>query len=127
MIKKNVNYNNWLTQLKQKVRNVQLKAVVSVNTELLKFYWELGSDIFEKQENSKWADKFLSNLSKDLLIEFPDMKGFSKRNLELIRQWVCFWKMPNTKQAVSQLISSTESIFYIPWGHNIAIMTKCSN
>ncbi|MCP4344659.1 MAG: DUF1016 domain-containing protein [Desulfobacterales bacterium] len=59
---------------------------------------------------------FLKQLSMDLSSEFPDMKGFSKRNLELIRQWYAFYSQKNSiaKQAVSQLIQ-------IPWGHNIAI------
>jgi len=50
-----------------------------------------------------------------LIAEFPNVKGFSKRNLELVRKWYLFWK-----QAVSQ-------IRMIPWGHNIAIIQKCKN
>jgi hypothetical protein len=84
---KDKDYSTWLKELKNKVRLVQIKAAVKVNSELLQFYWELGSDIVEKQATAKWGDGFLSKLSHDLLVEFPDMKGFSKRNLELIRQW----------------------------------------
>ena len=84
-------YSLWLKELKNKVRLVQIKAVVKVNSELLQFYWELGADIVEKQATAKWGDGFLSNLSHDLMVEFPEMKGFSKRNLELIRQWYLFY------------------------------------
>lgn len=80
------NYTNWLKELKEKVRLVQLKAAVRVNTELLGFYWSLGRDIVEKQKSAKWGDGFLKQLSQDLTDEFPDMKGFSKRNLELMRK-----------------------------------------
>lgn len=54
---------------------------------------------------------FLKQMSHDLMIEFPEMKGFSKRNLELIRKWYLFYSQDNTitKQAVSQLVQ-------IPWG-----------
>lgn len=117
---KNKNYSTWLKELKNKVRLVQIKAAVKVNSELLQFYWELGQDILDKQKNAKWGDGFLKQLSVDLSSEFPDMKGFSKRNLELIRQWYLFYGQKNliAKQAVSQLVR-------IPWGHNIVITSKC--
>jgi len=85
----------------------------------LAFYWELGSDIVEKQQSSAWGDGFLTQLSKDLMAEFPDIKGFSKRNLEQIRKWYRFWSglAEIAKQPVSQLVQ-------IPWGHNIVIVTK---
>ena len=115
-------YSNWLKELKNKIRTVQLKAAVKVNSEMLNFYWELGADILEMQTNAKWGEGFLSKLSQDLMCEFPGIKGFSKRNLELIRQWYLFYNQEITiaKQAVSQLIR-------IPWGHNIAIIAKCKN
>jgi len=115
-------YKKWLTELKQKIRAVQVKAAIAVNCEMLQFYWELGADIVEKQTQAKWGDGFLATLSNDLIVEFPSVKGFSKRNLELIRQWYLFYSAENTiaKQVVSQLTK-------IPWGHNIAIISKCKN
>jgi hypothetical protein len=71
------NYKKWFADIKLKVRNAQIKAVVKVNTELLSLYWELGADIVEKQKNAKWGDGLIDQLSKDLSQEFPDMKGFS--------------------------------------------------
>ena len=73
---------------------------------MLNFYWELGADIVEKQATAKLGDGFLSKLNHDLIAEFHDVKGFSKRNLELIRQWYLFYtkEKPITQQAVSQLI-----------------------
>jgi len=84
-------YIEWVHNLKEKFRQVQLKAAVKVNNELLNFYWNLGKEIVEKQKETKWGDKFLEKLSKDLMAEFPDVTGFSKRNLEQIRSWYLFW------------------------------------
>lgn len=84
-------YKNWLTELKLRVRNVQLKAAVVVNKELLEFYWGLGADIVSKQTFVAWCDGFLKKLSVDLMVEFPEMKGFSRRNFEIIRKWYLFW------------------------------------
>ena len=103
---KDKNYSAWLKELKNKVRLVQIKAAVKVNSELLQFYWELGQDILDKQKNAKWGDGFLRQLSMDLSSEFPHIKGFSKRNLEFIRKWYVFYNQKNliAKQAVSQLV-----------------------
>ena len=109
-------YFLWLKELKSKIRSAQIKAALKVNEALLNFYWELGADITEKQAKAKWGDKLLSILSQDLLEEFPDVKGFSKRNLELIRKWYSFWSdlNPIAKQLATQ----------IPWWHNVVIITK---
>jgi len=114
-------YALWLKGLKHKVRAVQIKAMIKVNSELLYFYWELGADIVEKQTHTSWGDGFLSKLSRDLMQEFPDIKGFSFRNLKYIRQWYQFWSsLPIGQQVVAQLSQ-------VPWGHNIAIVSKCQN
>lgn len=98
------------------------EAAVKVNSEMLNFYWELGADIVEKQAAAKWGDGFLNKLSLDLIAEFPDMKGFSERNIKYIRQWFLFYNSQKTigQQAVAQLVQ-------IPWGHHIAIISKCKN
>jgi predicted nuclease of restriction endonuclease-like (RecB) superfamily len=121
-LKKDKDYSVWLKELKNRVRLVQIKAAVKVNSELLLFYWELGQDIAEKQKNTKWGDGFLKQLSIDLSAEFPDMKGFSLRNLKYTKQWYLFYskEIEKNQQAVAQLIQ-------IPWGHNIVIISKCKN
>ena len=151
-ITSNKEYKKWLTELKTKVRTAQLKAAVRVNTELITLYWEMGADIVSKQSETKWGDRFLQQLSKDLAEEFPEMKGFSERNLKYIRQWYSFYASNTnaigqqpvaqiTKQLVSQspTVSNSQQtvdligqqvvslITQIPWGHNIAIIAKCKN
>jgi predicted nuclease of restriction endonuclease-like (RecB) superfamily len=117
---KNTEYLEWLKTLKEKVRNSQLKAAIAVNTALLEFYWDLGADIVEKQKNVTWGSGFLNQLSRDLIAEFPDMKGFSKRNLEQIRRWYLFYNSDSqiAKQPATQL-------FLVPWWHNVMIVSKC--
>ena len=104
-------YRQWLQQLKSQFQHTQQNAVRAVNTEMLKFYWQLGEQIVEQQQNYAWGDGFLKQLSHDLMMEFPEMKGFSKRNLEYIRRWYLFWSkdMSIAQQVVAQLGQ-------IPWG-----------
>lgn len=115
---KSKDYKLFIQEIKSRVKHAQVKAAVSVNTELMHLYWDMGKDIIEKQKLTTWGDGFLDQLSKDLQKEFPDMKGFSLRNLKYIRQWVQFWEVSTIgQQAVAQ----------IPWGHNLLIMTKLKN
>ncbi len=129
-------YRNWLIDIKQRVQNAQLKAATAVNTTLLEFYWSLGADIVEKQEQATWGSGFLKQLSTDLMAEFPDMKGFSLNNLQYIRRWYSFYCVPSSKsgtgcstigqQAVAKMAKPPVSqLFQIPWGHNLAIISKC--
>lgn len=130
-------YKEWLSALKLKVRTAQIKAALKVNTELLTLYWELGADIVAKQANAKWGTGFLPHLSQDLTAEFPEMRGFSLRNLKYMKQWYLFYSQQHSigQQAVAQLADSNQAdsktqqtvgqITQIPWGHNIVIVTKC--
>ena len=117
-------YKSWIGELKQRIRQSQIKAAVRVNTELLRLYWEMGRDIVEKQKNAQWGDGFLKQLSQDLSAEFPEMSGFSVRNLQQICKWYSFYnqRFIITKQVVSQL---QENFFSTPWGHHILIMQRC--
>ena len=121
-------YKKFLVELKEKVKNSQLKAAIKVNYELLNLYWELGKKITEKQKEYSWGDSFISNLSNDLKKEFPDMKGFSVQNLKNIRYWYLFYaEYLIGLQPVSQLKKIENKIKSIPWGHNQRIMYKCKS
>lgn len=115
----NEEYKLLLKEIKTRIRNTQIKAVVNVNTELLRLYWSIGEDLVSRQKKTKWGDGFLNRLSQDLMAEFPEMKGFSQRNLKYIRQWFLFYIEAKAfgQQVVAQITQ-------IPWGHNIVIITK---
>lgn len=115
-------YRQWLATLKTRFRHVQLKAAVAVNTELLRFYWELGADIAERQTSAAWGSGFLERLSRDLMQEFPQVKGFSKRNLEQIRRWFRFW---NSDPAIAK--QPATQLFAVPWWHHVVIVSKCQS
>ena len=119
-------YKNWIVDLKLRIRQSQIKAAVKVNTELLRLYWQMGSEIVEKQKNAHWGDGFLKQLSNDLMSDFPDIKGFEVRNLRRMKQWFLTYCQTDTirTQVVPEL---QESFFSIPWGHHILIMQRCKD
>ena len=78
---RNKEYLDWLSELKARIRTVQIKAAFSVSRELLSFYWDLRAEIVRKQKESSWGEGLIVQLSKDLVDEFPGVKGFSVSNL----------------------------------------------
>ena len=147
----NRDFKSWVSQLKQDIRSAQIKAAIKVNTELLRLYWRIGADICEKQKSASWGDGWLKELSRELMTEFPDMKGFSHRNLQYIRQWYLFYNQENTivQQVVAQLedvnvqqpvakldddmrqqpvAQISEDVFFsVPWGHHLYIISQCKD
>jgi|APSaa5957512622_1039677.scaffolds.fasta_scaffold00223_11 predicted nuclease of restriction endonuclease-like (RecB) superfamily len=131
----NQDYKIWFKAIKEKVYKLQIKAALSVNSEMLEFYWNLGKDIIEKQSTKNWGDAVVEQLGKDLQSEFPEMKGFSRRNLFYMKKWYLFYneRFEKVQQSVAQkkLPEKVNSIEFvqqvvaqIPWGHNILIITK---
>ncbi|MBM3183954.1 MAG: DUF1016 domain-containing protein [Chlamydiae bacterium] len=69
-------YTNLLVSLKNKIRSAQIKGAIAVNRELIKLYWEIGKEIFEKQEKKGWGRNVLEKIAKGLQDEFPGVEGF---------------------------------------------------
>lgn len=108
-------YIETLDSLKTKIKSAQLKAALSVNTEMIILYWEIGKTILERQQQEGWGSKIIDTLSADLSKSFPDMKGFSTRNLKYMRK---FAETYPDFELVQQLVA------LIPWGHNVFLMDK---
>ena len=90
LIKTDNEYKEWIGELKQRIRQSQIKAAVKVNTELLKLYWSIGGDIVRLKAEAKWGDGIIEQLSQDLKTNFPDMSGFSSRNLWYMKNGILF-------------------------------------
>lgn len=116
----NSEYKSWFIELKSKIHSVQIKAAVAVNAALIEFYWELGKTITEKQP--RWGAKFLENLSSDLKAEFPEINGFSVRNLKYTKQFYQFYSVDSLLIPNNQF--GQQLVAQIPWGHNILIFSK---
>jgi len=89
------------------------------NSELLQLYWFIAVQIVQKPKTARWGEGLVKQISRDLQQESPQMKGFSIRNLELMRKWYRYWVQTDeiTKQVVSQLEQAPK--FQIPWWQNL--------
>ncbi len=108
-------YGDFLKSLKQRIKETQLKAAISANRELVLLYWDIGQQILERQDKEGWGAKIIDKLASDLKHEFPDMKGFSPRNLKYMRTFAKNYPDREFVQAV---------LAQITWYHNIAIFEK---
>jgi predicted nuclease of restriction endonuclease-like (RecB) superfamily len=111
-------YIETLNDLKQKIKSAQIKAALSVNTEMILLYWEIGKTILEKQEQEGWGAKIIDKLSMDLKRTFPEMRGFSTRNLKYMRK---FAENYLEKTIVQEVLAQ------ITWYHNITLLDKIKN
>ncbi|MBI2190704.1 MAG: hypothetical protein HYU36_01810, partial [Planctomycetes bacterium] len=80
-------YLDFLESLKERVRQAQTTAMLSVNREWVLLYWDIGRRIVEQQESAKWGDAVVERLARDLRLAFPDMKGLSLPNVWKMRQF----------------------------------------
>ncbi|MDF1759563.1 MAG: PDDEXK nuclease domain-containing protein [Coxiellaceae bacterium] len=108
-------YSLLINQLKQKITVAQTRARLAVNSELIQLYWSIGRVLFERQKIEAWGSKYLNQVSSDLSYEFPESKGFSRRNLERMRQ---FYLIYQVEQIAAQPVSQ------LPWGHIIYLIQK---
>jgi len=81
-----VGYAELLSEIKEQVRAARVRAGLAVNSELIMLYWRIGRDILDRQEALGWGSEVISRLADDLRREFPNIKGFSARNLKYMRQ-----------------------------------------
>jgi predicted nuclease of restriction endonuclease-like (RecB) superfamily len=109
-------YQNFLREIKHQVIQSRISAARTVNQSLIGLYWSLGQLIMERQEAQGWDNAVVERLSTDLKAEFPQITGFSPRNLWFIKQF--YETYAEAPEFLKQLVSE------IPWGHNILIMQQ---
>ena len=102
---KSEEYDSWINALKSKIHAARTKVALTINSQLLELYWEIGKDISERQSASNWGSKLIEQVANELKNEFPELKGFSRRNIYAMRQWYNFYskKYPFVPQSVAQI------------------------
>jgi predicted nuclease of restriction endonuclease-like (RecB) superfamily len=98
-----------------KIKESRIRFAVQVNTGMMELYWNIGNEILRRQQNEGWGAKVIDRLSKDLKETFPDMSGFSPRNLGSMKKFAASWSDASILQQV---------VAKIPWRSNIVLMDK---
>ena len=105
-------YFTVLDDIKTRIKTTQYRAVLGANRELIALYWHIGQTILD---NTKYGTGFLENLSRDILSEFPTIKGFSVRNLNYMRK---FAEVYPDFQKVQRPVA------LLPWRNTITLIYK---
>jgi predicted nuclease of restriction endonuclease-like (RecB) superfamily len=111
-------YASWLADLKARIRQERLRVVLTSNAVMVLLYWDIGRSILDKQADQGWGSRVIDRLAGDLREAFPEMKGFSPRNLKYMRAFATTWPDRRIVQA---------SLAQLTWYHHIALMEKLDN
>jgi predicted nuclease of restriction endonuclease-like (RecB) superfamily len=106
-------YKKLLIEIKTKLTSARLKAAITVNSELINFYWEVGKLILVEQEKAKWGDKLFDNLAADLSKNTEGNTGFSKTNLKNMRNFVLNYPHAEFRQALPDQLT---------WTHHVVLL-----
>lgn len=131
-------YVEWLSDVKARFHQSQIKAAIRVNTAMLKFYWSIGRDLVALRAEERWGAGVVKQFALDMRQAFPNETGFSDTNVKYMKRWYSFYYENITKsQQVAGQIRGTQishqlgdqlempEIFgRIPWRHHVEIFTK---
>ena len=117
-----------LHDLKERIRNAQIKAALAVNRELLALYWHIGNSIVDRQQREGWGSAVIDRLGKDLQTAFPGVSGFSRPNIYRMRAFYLAYAStaPIVSQPARQLevMTPPEPMASLPWFHNVLLIEK---
>ena len=108
-------YATWLASLKSRIKGARQRALLAANDEQLRLYHDIGREILDRQRQQGWGAKVIDRLAADLSAAFPDMRGFSTRNLNYMR---LFAEQCPGLQFVQQ------SAAQLPWFHIVTLLTS---
>lgn len=147
-------YIEWLSDVKTRFRQCQIKASIRVNTTMLEFYWSIGRDLVALRAEERWGAGVVKQFALDMRQAFPDATGFSHTNVKYMKQWYSFYfeqfakshqvdgqltATGKSQQVVGQLelteksqqvvgqLEIPEVLGQVPWGHHIQIISKCKS
>lgn len=111
-------YFDWLSQLKSQIVQSQQRATLAVNAELVQLYARIGREILERQHQKGWGTKVIDRLALDLKVAFPDMRGWSTRNLK----YMAFFAQHCPDGQFGQ-----QAAAQLPWFHIVTLLTQLDN
>jgi len=105
-------FKNIVNKIKSEIKTTQIKVAIESNKSLINLYYRIGKIL---NDNYKYGNKFVDDVSRELKLEFPNIEGFSVRNLKYMKKFYLEYKDDELVQrCVAQL----------PWRHNITLMSK---
>ena len=113
ILSNNEEYKSLINSLLQRVKQTRMQTAIGVNSQLIRLYWSIGKDIVKMQENERYGDALIYQLSEDLQREFPDIKGFSYRNIHYMKNMYLLFKQVdiNLPQLVADSLDENRKFY----------------
>ncbi len=111
-------YLKFIEEVKAEIQKQRISVVLNANSSMICLYWNIGKAIMKKQEEEGWGAKVIDRMSKDLKDAFPEMSGFSPRNIKYMRKFAECWPDFEIVQRV---------VAQIPWRSNISLLDKLAD
>lgn len=112
---KSLRYAKLLKTIKARTQSARARAAIAVNTELITLFWQIGRELLARQNQQGWGTKVAERLSRDLLLGYPNMRGYSPRNLNYMLAFARAYPNKSIMQTVSAQLT---------WSHNTALLDK---
>jgi predicted nuclease of restriction endonuclease-like (RecB) superfamily len=110
--------DNRFVEVIQLIKQSRFNAIRAVNSELILLYWNIGSYISKKIENSEWGTSVVDELANFIQKNEPELKGFSNKNIWRMRQFYDTYKgFPKLSPLVRE----------ISWTNNMLIFSRCKS
>jgi len=111
-------YDEFLEDIKGRIRRAQARAARAINAELIEVYWQIGSEIVRRQQEEgpelgRRTRGVVQKLSADLRAAFPGARGYSVPNLYRMRTLAAAWP-----EGLSDRMRD------LPWGHVATLVAK---
>ena len=146
-------YVEWLSNVKARFRQSQIKASIRVNTAMLEFYWSIGRDLVALRAEKRWGAGVVKQFALDMRQAFPNETGFSDTNVKYMKRWYSFYYERVTKgqQVADQMkgdkkrhqlgdqietakkshqvgdqLEMPELFGKVPWRHHVQIFSHCA-
>lgn len=145
-------YVKWLSEVKHRFQQSQLKAAVRVNTAMLEFYWSIGRDLVRMRAEERWGAGVVKQFSLDMKSTFPNETGFSYSNVKYMKRWYLYYyervikgqqladlfeesekshqvgdqmMMHEKGQQAADFLEMPQKFGLVPWFHHVLIISKC--
>lgn len=109
-------YTSFISDLKKRIHTAQYEAMKAVNKEHIQLCWDIGKGLFEKQQTLNWGKSVIEQVADDIQLAFPGIRGFSARNLWLMKQ---FYETYQENEFLQPMVAE------ISWSHNVVVFQKC--
>ena len=133
-------YVEWLSDVKARFCQSQIKASIRVNTAMLELYWSIGRDLVALRAEERWGAGVVKQFGLDMRQAFPEITGFSDSNVKYMKRWYLFYSerfaigqqvtdfFENEKgQQVADLLEMPTTFGQVPWFHHVLIISKCQS